>query len=265
MSFSLEEIKIKINEIKKNSIRPLTNFYDNIPKNRNIVSVYNKEKSIVFCVDDNSVYRGYFYSSDLDELQDLLGKLNKNTIVDIITKKENLDVSILLNKSGFEKYAIFKRASNPNICEFDEINNAEYLENKLDNLGKYAELRDLKLIHSKLYKIFNPYTSHIMTVDELEYMIINKQVMVNITNNDLVSFLIFRIEGCKFYINHVYNNGDRKIIDYIMKKSLTKYINDFKINYLYSWIDEKNVRSIRFHERYGMKFDGLIDFIYIKS
>ena len=32
--------------------------------------------------------------------------------------------------------------------------------------------------------------------------------------------------------------------------------------YIYAWIDEKNIASIKFHKKYGMEPDGIWDIIY---
>ena len=52
-----------------------------------------------------------------------------------------------------------------------------------------------------------------------------------------------------------------KIIHAMMLNRLKKY-SETGGRYIYAWIDEKNIASIKFHKKYGMEPDGIWDIIY---
>ena len=65
----------------------------------------------------------------------------------------------------------------------------------------------------------------------------------------------------KFYINQVVNQGERKTIHAILLNRLEAYTNAGG-KYLYAWVEDKNTASLKFHEKYGMKHDGMWSMIY---
>lgn len=261
---SVENIRLKIREIKKNNKFCITNFFDNIKTELELVEYYEEKNSITFVVNDNLVRRGYFYSSDYVELCDLLSECSKDTFFEIITKKQDDNMEKVLTDAGCQKYATFKRLSNGRVSDNLFLNIPMELANvNIEDYGKLACQDDLEEIVNILYQIFDPRTSHISTKNEIVKLIELGNIIVEKANDEIIAFLVYKTEGRKFYINQVFNKGSKQIIHCILMNAI---LNSMKngVNYIYSWIDEKNQRSIRFHERYGLKFDGLMDISYIK-
>ena len=65
----------------------------------------------------------------------------------------------------------------------------------------------------------------------------------------------------KFYINQIVNKGKREIIHAILLNRLEEYIKAGG-KYLYAWVEERNIASVKFHEKYGMKHDGMWSMSY---
>ncbi len=265
MKHSIENIKSKITEIKQNSNRTITNFYTNLTDEKNIIDVCDKENSIVFCIDDNSIHRLYFYSSDEKELADVLSGFSKGCSIDYIAKLSDSSKDILFENAGYYKHAVFKRASNPALSENMKKNiPSSLLKLNVNNYCSFAEKEHAALIHNKLYEIFDPYTSHIESICEIEKMIEQNQITVNIKDDNIIALCAYRFEGKKIYMNHLYNCGRAEISFAMYIKALQTAV-DNNINYAYTWVNEKNNPIISFIYRFGFAFDGLIDNIYIKK
>lgn len=261
---SIEYIKKEVSNIKKSGNKIITNYFT-FNYNNKIINIYKDEKSIFFIIEDNMVFRGYFFSTDEDNLSLLLKKVKEECIVEILTKDEPLKYDNIFLSSGFVFNSIFKRYSNDNL----KLKLNESIPNKLKNLefrkyGKIATLDDVDLLHNKLYETFDHRTSHLPEKDEIANMILNNQIVIEKENNDVVAFLIYKIEGCKYYVNQIYNSVNSEVIHSILYNSIIDSMKK-NVNYAYAWIDENNIRSIKFHEKYGMRFDGLSSISYIKE
>jgi hypothetical protein len=268
--WTIYNVKLKIAEIKKISIdkKAFTNYYNYIDnKSFDIimdVSYFNN--TLVFGYQDNLVYRVYFYSTEKEQLVNTLSTFPKSGVIDVISKDQNVYKEIIEN-SGYRKYAIFKRAINPRPNGLLVQNVSSYLMEKYsDDYGRLAKIKDLDDVYKTICCIFDPYTNHIDKKEEIGKLILNEQVFLERNRNAITSLLVFKIEGQKFYINYVYNSPESKpeIIHSILIRTI-KQAMVHGVNYIYCWIDESNERSIRFHKRYGLEFDGLLDLIYVKK
>ena len=47
----------------------------------------------------------------------------------------------------------------------------------------------------------------------------------------------------------------------MLQKRLKDYVNQGG-KYAYAWVEKNNIASVKFHEKYGMKFDGLWNMVY---
>ena len=46
------------------------------------------------------------------------------------------------------------------------------------------------------------------------------------------------------------------------KKKIYEYIESGG-KYMYAWVEENNIASLKFHQKYGMRHDGMWDLIYM--
>lgn len=126
-----------------------------------------------------------------------------------------------------------------------------------------AKEQDAEEINSILWSTFHTEISHLLSNDELREKIKDGQIAVhrNADDNYIDALLQAEVMPKKFYINQVVNKGERRIIHAILLNRLEEYIKSGG-KYLYAWVEKRNIASVKFHEKYDMKHDGMWSMIY---
>lgn len=94
---SIVNIKNKMTDIRRNRKTMIYhNYFNNCDYDEEIFVVYG-ENTVVFWDDDHGVVRGYFYSSDIDEMIKMLHMFPQGCIVDYVTKNKGKMQAILEN------------------------------------------------------------------------------------------------------------------------------------------------------------------------
>ena len=107
-------------------------------------------------------------------------------------------------------------------------------------------MEELDTLHRKLYDVFDKHSSHLFDRNRLKELIIDNKVLVYKEDGRLLSFLIYTIEGKRFYVAYVYNSAENHI-------ALSMYVKAAKAaiqagcTYGYSWVDETNETSLRYN------------------
>nr|MBQ6740143.1 hypothetical protein [Synergistaceae bacterium] len=97
---------------------------------------------------------------------------------------------------------------------------------------------------------------------ELAEIIKAREVLISRgDDNKIISILQTKTQPRKFYINQVYNSGNKSIIHAMLLSKLKLYCGNGG-KYLYAWVEESNIASIKFHAKYCMKPDGFLNLIY---
>ena len=65
----------------------------------------------------------------------------------------------------------------------------------------------------------------------------------------------------KFYINQIINKTGKEVIHAMLLSRLDQYRKSGG-KYLYSWVEEANIASLKFHNKYGMEHDGMWNLVY---
>jgi len=167
-----------------------------------------------------------------------------------------------MKKSNFIKYAVYRRVVNSRL-DYNIFNNKpDYLCNKdIENYGKLASVNDIDELYGIMCDNFDGICDHIISKDELRQLIDSNKIVIEKEKNKIVTFNVNEQTGKRLHMRYSYNCGGKENMHSI-------YLNVFKnalnngATYVYSWINEKNERSLNFHHRYNMNFDGMMDIIY---
>lgn len=262
-----QEIQVHIATIKKNCghRQSYTNFFAQAEGD---YSVLESRDSLVFWqTGEDDVRRIYFFCFDLDELSRQLSQMEAGSILDYIGEC-NASLSHAFQAGGFRQYACFLRLSNKNLAHvFDTDYNpyADYLERFGEETRiTSASVEELDTLQRKLYDVFDKRVSHFFSRDRLKELITDNKVLVYKEDGRLLSFLIYTIEGKRFYVAYVYNSAENHI-------ALSMYVKAAKAaiqagcTYGYSWVDETNETSLRYNRLKQYFPDGMTDKIFRKE
>lgn len=271
-------VKKKMTEIRRNRqgrvIRQ--NYYGNCDQNEETFVVYGTD-CVVLWENDHNVIRGYFYSSDEEELAKMLRYLPKGCIVDYLTRTKG-EMQEYLESHGFCLLHEMHRMSSAGMTEKEKQEITEknmLLEESLYRPAncRRAEAKDLEDIYQKLYEIFDVRESHLPTRSELSKFINNGWVAVYHENGKLMGLHIFTVQDGQYYGYQIWNGTGPE--GYF---TLTKTTDQLYAEYMkrmnislpkpkpsYAWINAKNRKSMRLVQFWGWKFDGLYDFVYEKQ
>lgn len=262
-----QEILMHITAMKKDHKRKesYTNFFWQTKGN---YAALKGRSSIVFWnTDQDRICRIYFFCFDLNELSMQLSQMEPNSILDYIG--ECCDPLLqAFEAGGFRQYACFLRLSNKKLAHvFDASCNpyAGYLERFGEETRiTSASIEDLDVLHRKLYDVFDKRSSHFFSRDRLKELIMDEQVLVYKEQGILRSFLIYTIDGKKFYVAYIYNSSENHIALSMYVKAAKTAI-EAGCTYGYSWVDETNETSLRYNRLKQYFPDGITDKIFRKE
>lgn len=219
------------------------------------------DHAILLVHNDHGVERLYYYAHSLQDIKNLLtGLPAKEYVLEYITKNPG-DYEEMLQRMGFFCFAQMMRMSVKNWT----------LQNDADKFGQYYDSTvgifpnaDMaKEVNQVLWNVFDTRVSHLLNDEEMALAIVNKEILIHQDSNGMIDAVLQTITQPKrFYINQVYNGADRSIIHAMMRKRLKEYT-DAGGKYVYAWVDSNNLASIKFHQKYGLKHDGLWNMVYV--
>lgn len=244
----------------KNIGRVETNvFSDDVLENAE--ELYQSEKSLLISNIDCNVRRLYYYTVDFSSLGALIPLLkNQEYVLEFLTKKAD-EKSIFLKENGFSLLAQMMRMSTKDCTNAlsDQIV-SRYAD---DSIGLYPDSCLCSLINRKLHEIFDSRVSHLLDDYNLKKAIGNGEITIhqdNVGNVDAILQVV--VQPKRFYINQIYNGSEKKNIHAMLQKRLRDYVNQGG-KYAYAWVEKNNIASVKFHEKYGMKFDSLWNMVYV--
>jgi hypothetical protein len=250
----------QLSAIKKNGERApiwsnfyFHNFIDEAP------IVIRDKKSIVFSLADRDLYRLYFFSRDLNELDKMiLGIDFKPLVADYITAGSRQGIEDLFHRSGFETYAKMLHMTN----------NDQYPSEK-DGAIKFADVSDEAEIAQRLLEWLDKYTGHFPDRSELRSLITDKQVLVEKTGDRIVGLYIYKIQGQTGNLDQWAFSKDPGEYDPDLALRLNTnalyLLREKGAKKTFLWINERNTRIIKIHALNGFLHDGLSDYIYLKA
>ena len=233
--------------------RYLTNCYsmDLIEKAENI---WISGDSFLFAYNDHGVDRLVYFSQNYEVLNQMLSMTGHGKyFLEFMTKDP--DEYIPANS---DLVARLVRLANPDCRNI--LTDSVVLQYWDDSVGEYAEPEDAAEINHFLWDTFKTEVSHLLNENELIEVIQKKQVLIH--RGDFIDAVLqLDVQPKKFYVNQVINRGEKKTIHAMMLNQIKKYV-DQGGKYIYAWVDEKNIASLKFHAKYGMKHDGMWNLVF---
>ena len=241
---------------KGRTYRYINNFYS-LDTVDNADQVWSNDDGFIFSYNDHGVKRLIYFIKEWKSLDNLLeaqtidhGKYYIDFITNTSDRYELHNFSVvacMLRMSNFDCRSVFR-------------NDSEVLHYTDETVGIPASKEDIREINKLLWSTFQTEISHLLTNEEL----MKRISQLTIHKNDIGridALLQAEIMPKKFYINQIINRSEKKIIHAILLKKLKEYT-DGGGKYLYAWVDEKNIASVKFHKKYGMEYDGTKNMIY---
>lgn len=243
----------------KNIGRVETNvFSDDVLENAE--ELYQSEKSLLISSVDCNVRRLYYYTVDFSSLGSLIPLLkNQEYVLEFLTRNAD-EKSAFLKGNGFSLLAQMMRVSTLDCT--NALSDQAVSQYGDDSIGVYPNLALCSAINEKLHEIFDSRVSHLLSDDGLKKAIENGEITIHQDSAGNVDAILQVVTQPKrFYINQIFNGAEKKVIHAMLQKRLRDYVNQGG-KYAYAWVEKNNIASVKFHEKYGMKFDGLWNMVY---
>ncbi len=219
--------------------------------------VWSQGDEFVFLYNDHGIQRLVFFAKSIDAVDKLLSQIDSGRyFFEFMTKNPEVFIP---DKS--KKIAAMMRFANPDCRNVFELD-SKVIQYKCAASVETAGEQDATEINRILWSTFHTEISHLLSDSELKVRIKDGQLTIHRdADNNIDALLQADVMPKKFYINQVVNKANREVIHAILLNRLEEYINKGG-KYLYAWVEDKNIASIRFHEKYGMKHDGMWSMIY---
>ena len=245
----------KINTARAN--RLINNFYSSDVAEK-ACGIWENGDEFVFAYEDHGINRLIFFVKDLNSIDVILKQIPQGKyFIDIMGRDRGEYLS-----ADIKVIAHLKRYSNPD-CRSVLDNGSEVIKYKGSVRVETALEEDTSELNKMLWSTFNTEVSHLLSDDELRMVIQTGQISLHRNDEGIIDAMLqANVMPKKFYINQIINrSGKKEVIHSILIDRLEGYVaNGGK--YLYAWIEETNNASLKFHEKYGMKHDGMWNTVY---
>jgi hypothetical protein len=282
-ALSISEIKNEVNNLKKKaSADVITNYYWQHKSEQEKYECVIGNYSIFFTEKDADFFRLFFYSVNEEEFNSMLAEINlKPLVIDYLANYpiDNIEKSFI--NAGFRPYAKMLRFRNGNIPQITPSANEQATLNNnkiLHRLEKFFRTTPVKdIIHfavasdcdqvlKLLYANLDKYTGHFPSADELLDLIGRQQVLVIKDGGIITGVVLFKINGKTCNLDQGYSDPcNEEVINVKLFFEFYKTLNQKEVKSMYLWVEEKNKSVINLHKSFGLKPDGLIDYVYIKN
>ena len=236
--------------------RFLTNCYS-MDIVENSKEMWTLEDELVFSYDDHGINRLVFFAKEWKDVDVLLGMIDHGRYyLEFMTKNSREYIP-----RGLSLTAAILRMANPD-CRSVFEENSVVLQYKNAEIIDMAKESDTDEINKILWSTFHTEISHLLSDEELREKIREGQVSIHRDQTGRIDALLQAdVMPKKFYINQVVNRTDKQVIHAILLNRLERYIAAGG-KYLYAWVEDKNIASLKFHEKYKMRHDGMWSMIY---
>lgn len=223
---------------------------------------YN-EKAAVLIRNDHGAERLYFCYVDEQSFIDMLGCESapdySDAVIEFMTRDPE-EFSELLKQIGFAPIARMMRMSARDISQ--SLNNKKQEPYYNDTVGVVPAVSDAEEINAILWKTFDTRISHLQSDEEIAESIRRQEFTVHKNDEGRIDALIqAQVQPKKFYINQVVNTADKSVIHAMLQSRLKKYTDEGG-KYVFAWVDRDNIASVKFHEKYQIKHDGMWNMVY---
>ncbi len=241
---------------KAKLLRFATNCYS-MDTVRTCNKIWSRGDEFVFSYEDHGIQRLIFFAKEIYTIDSLFTELDGGQyFLEFMTKNPEEYVP---DKSM--KLASMMRYANAD-CRSVFESDSQVIQYKDAVSVESACEQDATEINRLLWSTFHTEISHLLSNDELIEKIKAGQLTIHRSLDEHIDALLQAdVMPKKFYINQVINKGNREVIHAILLDRLEEYIKAGG-KYLYAWVEDTNIASIKFHKKYGMKHDGMWSMIY---
>ena len=216
--------------------------------------IFEYGESFAFSSEDHGINRLFFFVKDKDELGSLISSVDKGIyFVEYMTKDPD---ELTIERATV--IARMKRMVNKD-CR-SVLDDPVLSGYRNDTAGEYADVKDAHEINSILWSVFQTEISHLLSDEELEEIIKAKKMIIH-RSERIDALLQLEVMPKKFYINQVVNKADKSVIHAMLLSELAKYVQNGG-QYMYAWVEENNIASMKFHQKYGMNHDGMWNLVF---
>lgn len=217
--------------------------------------LWMKEDDFIFSYKDQGIKRLIYFAKDWYVVDELLKLIDSGRyFLEFMTRNPDEYVP-----SGLTLIARMMRLSNLD-CRSVFMEGSSVMQYMNENVGERAREEDAKEINQVLRDTFRTEISHLLSDAEMRDKVAAGQVTIH-RDDRIDAILQADVKPKKFYINQIVNKTDRSIIHAILLNRLKQYVKGGG-KYLYAWVEDTNIASLKFHEKYGMRHDGMWSMIY---
>ncbi|MCI8454786.1 MAG: hypothetical protein HFE84_09260 [Lachnospiraceae bacterium] len=268
---NIGQILEEMTRIRRLKARVMTNYYNQCQTYKEPMKCQTAPKSCVFIWPEDGIDRVYFYSSDKEELVQILSNIPQGAVIDYITKDKE-DSTAMFLQAGYKKhleygrFVIKQRSKEAEEMEMLLQSDTSISKQLYDNgYGEPALVSDAEEIDRQLREKFDPYEAHFYSLEKLREYIKKGWVWVAKENGKVIAANMFEIQGVKSYGAYLYNYGSVEVLSALLEKS-SEYLSTLGVSYFYCWMNLANKRILRYNMEYGGYVpDGLYDMIYVKE
>mgnify|MGYP004624251357 CR=1 FL=1 len=226
-------------------------------------NVYESEKSIVIIVTEQDIKRITFYTVDFEDLKIVIQSIKGNKVLEVVSK-DKYYMSMEIEMLGFKKAISQIRVSSKDISAVFN-SNSSVIKYYNSSVGITADDSDLEQINQILWRTFDTRSSHLKSKSELLEQIKEKEFYIYKNSNNKIEMLIQYISSPKcFYFNQVINMGDKCLFHALTLNLLKRYY-DQGGKYAYAWVNEGNIASFKYFEKYTLVEDGIYNSVYFMN
>lgn len=274
--FTVKEIENKISEIRKQNNGNKQIYTNYLPlvraDNQECFTGCEGKSTILYFTKTNIVNRIVFYSSDRDELIDMLKKCPKGMGLDIASREREVEDDYII-EAGFHKIALLQRLYYPDVTMEDEElwKNKKFSElysNRNDEIVEYAKKGDEKELLTLFKQIFNIYIDHVPTEKELlENYIEKDSMLVCRENGKIVALIGYLLNGKRMFLIHAVNISG----DYRKLAALSVRLRDIalekKVKFCYGMLElsENREKALKYYQRRGTELVDFFNHIYANA
>jgi hypothetical protein len=211
------------------------------------------EKAVVFSDRDTDFRHIYFVAGDSAELRRLMTDLPREPMVlDYLAKTPDQEFLSLFESVGFRLRASYRHLSGVM---------PKALATKTQTA--FAREEEAPELRARMPRDLDRFCDHFPGTDELRQMIVNKQVLVYRIEGRIAGYFVYKITGVRCHLNYWATEAQVDpscSIDLLLR--CYAELAGKGVKYVYAWVDSKNTKVLKIHERCGLRFDGLNDLIY---
>lgn len=271
--FTCKDIIEKVAQIKTSKAEKYSNYLPLLeyPADTSFRG-YMGASTVIYIDEKNLVHRVVFFSSDRNELIQLLKKCPEGLGLDLPAKVQVVKDDYII-EAGFHKAATLQRLLFHDGTMPDEelMKNDKFravYQHRNDAIVEYATENDVEEIFLLLKDVFDPYIDHLPTKKELlEDFIKPKGILIYRPANKILALAGFIINGKRMFWQYAINrSGDYKVMSALVVRSRDIALEkNMKLMYGFLELSEKRAKTLKYYERRDTGFDDFYNHVYVNA